>query len=89
MSFGEGGAEVSGKRGRCPHSPNRVADILLNSWEHRGKGTPLPLELLAVFLQHILSACEEEETQAVPCPSPSGKMPSPRPSQASVLNHTI
>lgn len=44
MSFEEGGAEVWGKMGRCSHSPDRVADILLNNWEHGGEGIPLPFQ---------------------------------------------
>lgn len=63
MSFGERWDEVWEKRGRAPKEWQSSSPVA-GSTEVK---VPLsPFKLLAVFLQYILSACEEEENPGCP-----------------------
>lgn len=84
------GSQNLGKKGQVPTLPQQSGShppqyLGAQRWRY-----PSSLSNSYLYFSRTFSQCvKRKKTQAVPCPPPSGKMPSPRPSQASVLNHTI
>lgn len=88
--FWPGGSQCLGKKGQAIRTApaGRQSSSSVAGTPEMKVPRPFPSCWL-YFFSTSFHRVNRKHTQAVPCPPPSGKMPSPQPSQASVLNHTI